>query len=99
MHDPTSLNRQGADTGTQYRSMILYTTNKQKEKIVKFIEKIRKNYDKPIVTEVRPLEKFYLAEGYHKDYYKRNPLQPYCMLVIRPKVGKIKRKFKIETGS
>ena len=95
MHDPTSLNRQDADIGTQYRSMILYTSNRQKEAIDKFIDKIRKNYDKPLVTEVKPLDKFYPAEDYHKDYYKKNPLQPYCMLVIRPKVGKIKKKFNI----
>ena len=95
MHDPTSLNRQDSDVGSQYRSIILYTSNKQKETVDKFIEKIRKNYNKPIVTEVKPLDTFYLSEDYHKDYYKNNPLQPYCILVIRPKVAKIKKEFRL----
>ena len=95
MHDPTSLNRQDSDVGSQYRSIILYTSNKQKETVDKFIEKIRKNYNKPIVTEVKPLDTFYPSEDYHKDYYKNNPLQPYCILVIRPKVAKIKKEFRL----
>jgi peptide-methionine (S)-S-oxide reductase len=94
MHDPTSLNRQDADIGSQYRSIILYTSNKQKETIDKFIDKIRKNYSKPIVTEVKPLDTFYPSEDYHKDYYKNNPLQPYCILVIRPKIKKLEKDFK-----
>jgi len=92
-HDPTSKDRQGADSGSQYRSAIFYNTAEQKQIIDKFIEEEQKNHEKKIVTEVRKLDKFYPAEDYHKDYYKNNPLQPYCMLVIRPKVGKIKKEF------
>lgn len=95
MHDPTSLNKQDADIGSQYRSIILYTSHKQKETIDTFMDKIRKNYNKPIVTEVKPLDTFYPSEDYHKDYYKNNPLQPYCILVIEPKVAKIKKEFKL----
>jgi methionine-S-sulfoxide reductase len=93
MHDPTSLNRQGADSGTQYRSAVFYTTDDQKAKVISFLREIQKNYDKPIVTEVKKLDKFYPAEEYHKDYFNRNRLQPYCAIVIGPKVAKIKREF------
>lgn len=93
MHDPTSLNRQGADTGTQYRSMVLYNTEEQKKIVGEFLEKVQKNYDRPVVTEVRKLDKFYVAEDYHKKYYDRNPNQPYCMMVIRPKVEKVRKEF------
>jgi len=95
MHDPTSLNRQDADVGSQYRSIILYTSGSQKETIEKFIGEIQKNYSNPIVTEVKRLDSFYPSEDYHKDYYKNNPLQPYCIFVIRPKIAKIKREFKV----
>ncbi len=93
MHDPTSLNRQGADVGTQYRSIILYNTNEQKEVIENFIKKMQAKYDKPIVTEVRKLENFYPAEEYHHMYFEKNPNQGYCAFVIRPKVDKIKKEF------
>lgn len=93
MHDPTSLNVQGADLGSEYRSIILYNTEQDKETIGKFIAKIQKNYSKPIVTEVKKLEKFYPAEDYHKNYFKKNPLQPYCLFVTRPKVAKIRKEF------
>ena len=96
MHDPTSLNGQEADIGSQYRSIILYNSDRQKEIIDGFIDGIRKNYDKPIVTEVKPLVAFYPSEDYHKDYYKNNPFQPYCMLVIRPKVARIRKEFKLD---
>ena len=96
MHDPTSKDRQGADSGSQYRSVIFYNTAAQKAVIDSFIREEQKNHDKKIVTEVRKLDKFYPAEDYHKDYYKNNPLQPYCMLVIRPKVGKIKKEFNLD---
>jgi peptide-methionine (S)-S-oxide reductase len=96
MHDPTVLNRQGADVGSQYRSIILYNNAKQKDIIESFIEKIRKNFKNPIVTEVKKLEKFYPAENYHKDYFGKNPLQPYCMFVVRPKVQKIKKEFDLK---
>ncbi len=93
MHDPTSLNGQDSDMGSQYRSIILYTFSKQKETIDNFIGKISKNYNKPIVTEVKPLITFFPSEDYHKNYYKNNPLQPYCMLVIRPKISRIRKEF------
>ena len=93
-HDPSSVNRQGADTGSQYRSIILYTDAKQKKEAETYITRIAGNFKKPIATEVKKLDAFYPSEDYHKDYYKNNPLQPYCMLVIRPKVSKIKKEFK-----
>ena len=92
-HDPTSVNRQGADTGSQYRSIILYTDDKQKKKVEDYIKKIAGNFKKPIATEVKKLDVFYPSEDYHWNYYKNNPLQPYCLLVIRPKVAKIKKEF------
>lgn len=94
MHDPTTHNRQGADVGSQYRSIVLYTIPEQKAAIEKFIKNIQGEFDKPITTEVVRLAKFYPAEEYHGNYYSRNPLQPYCLLVISPKVRKIKEKFK-----
>jgi len=95
MHDPTTLNQQGADFGTQYRSIILYTSPEQKAIIDKAIQKVQKTLPKPIVTEVKKLEKFYPAEGYHKDYYDKNKINPYCTFVIRPKVDKIKKKYNL----
>ena len=91
VHDPTLLNRQGNDIGSQYRSIILYTTEEQNKKINLFIKKLQENSDEPILTEVKKLDKFYPAENYHKNYYKNNPLQPYCMFVIRPKINKLKK--------
>ena len=93
MHDPTSLDRQGADMGPEYRSMILYTSDEQKGVIESSIKDAQRGFSKPIVTEVRKLEKFYPAEDYHKGYYNKNPDQPYCSIVIAPKVEKIKREF------
>ncbi len=95
MHDPTSINQQGADYGSQYRSIILYTEPEQKEVIEDYMKSIKGDYKKPIATEVKKLEAFYPSEDYHKDYYKNNPFQPYCMLVIRPKVDKIKKEFEL----
>lgn len=92
-HDPTTHNRQGADVGSQYRSIILYNSTEQKAIIEKFIKEIQQNFSKPIVTEVKKLDKFYAAENYHKDYYSKNPIQPYCMFVIRPKISKIEKEF------
>jgi peptide-methionine (S)-S-oxide reductase len=94
-HDPTTLNRQGADVGTQYRSAIFYMNDKQKETA----EKIRKDFaptlwDDPIVTEISALKNFYKAEDYHQDYYTSNPNQGYCRVVINPKVAKFREKFK-----
>ncbi|MDE1861129.1 MAG: peptide-methionine (S)-S-oxide reductase MsrA [Candidatus Micrarchaeota archaeon] len=94
-HDPTTPNQDGANFGTEYRSLILYTSAQQKEAINKFIDKIRGDFAKPIVTEVKKLDKFYPAEEDHKDFYKKNPAQPYCIFVIRPKVDKIKKEFKL----
>ncbi|MBI5223867.1 peptide-methionine (S)-S-oxide reductase MsrA [Candidatus Micrarchaeota archaeon] len=93
MHDPTSLNRQGADTGTQYRSVVLYTNNDQKMIIEEFIKKTRKEYDKPIVTQVEKLTEFFPSEEYHQKYYKRNSGQPYCSIVIGSKIQKVKKKY------
>ena len=94
-HDPTSVNQQGADVGSQYRSIILYTDEKDRKVIETYIKGIAGNFKKPIATEVRKLDSFYPSEDYHKDYYKLNPLQPYCMFVIRPKISKIKKEFKV----
>lgn len=94
MHDPTSINKQGADLGSQYRSIILYNSESQKVEIMQFIDKVRENFDKPIVTEIKKLDRFYPAEEYHKEYYKNNRLQPYCVFVIRPKMKKIDKEFK-----
>jgi peptide-methionine (S)-S-oxide reductase len=95
-HDPTTLNRQGADVGTQYRSIILYETETQKEEAEQAIKELerKKAYQKPIVTEVVPLKKFYPAEEYHKKYYERHPNEGYSQAVIAPKVGKVREKFK-----
>jgi len=93
MHNPTLLNKQGGDEGTHYRSIILFTSRKQDSAIKKYIKKIQKDYTLPIVTEVKALDKFWEAEDYHKDYFEKNPHQPYCMMVIAPKVKKVKEKF------
>ena len=94
-HDPTQLDRQGNDIGEQYRSVIFYTTPEQKEKSERLITELieKKAYEKPIVTEVKPLEAFYPAEEYHKDYYKRNSNAPYCEIVIAPKLEKLQKRF------
>ena len=90
-HDPASVNRQGNDVGTQYRSIILYDSDSQKRAITKYMEGIRKVYSKPIVTEVRKLDKFYAAEQFHQRYFERHPNEPYSKHVIAPKVEKVKR--------
>jgi peptide-methionine (S)-S-oxide reductase len=95
VHDPTTKDRQGNDVGTQYASAIFYSSPKQKqiaEEVIKEIE-AEKIYSSPIVTELRPLEKFYLAENYHQNYYLNNPGNPYCAVVISPKVKKFREKF------
>jgi peptide-methionine (S)-S-oxide reductase len=94
-HDPTTLNRQGADIGTQYRSVIFYSNPQQKEAAENFINALNKSsdYGDPIVTEVQPLDTFYPAENYHKDYFAHHPNQPYCLVVINPKLDKVKHKF------
>ncbi|HMG81495.1 MAG TPA: peptide-methionine (S)-S-oxide reductase MsrA [Ferruginibacter sp.] len=94
-HDPTSLNKQGNDTGTQYRSVIFYHNHKQKEIVEDYIKKLNKSgaWKKPIVTSVEPFVKFYPAEAYHQDYYLNNGKQPYCHFVIRPKVEEFEKVF------
>jgi peptide-methionine (S)-S-oxide reductase len=94
-HDPTTLNRQGNDVGTQYRSLILYSTEAQKKAAEEYIKDLEASSPggMPIVTEVKPLEKFYEAEEYHRDYFAKNPDKPYCAFVISPKVRKAKQKF------
>ncbi len=93
MHDPTSLNSQGADFGTQYRSAIYHTTDGQKKAIIAFIKEAQKKYTKSIVTEVKKLDKFYPAEEYHQRYFEKNPYASYCAFVVRPKVDKVKNEF------
>lgn len=94
-HDPTTVNRQGADIGEQYRSVIFYTDEIQKDICLEFIKKINDSskYGKEIVTEVKPLEKFYSAENYHHDYYSKNEQAPYCQIVINPKLEKVQKEF------
>lgn len=89
-HDPTTLNRQGADVGTQYRSVIFYHDEKQKAAAEKSKKEAQKDFNDPIVTEIQPLTKFYEAEDYHKNYYNDNKFQPYCQFVIKPKLKKLK---------
>jgi peptide-methionine (S)-S-oxide reductase len=95
IHDPTTLNRQGADVGTQYRSAIFYHNEQQKQSAAQVIKKIEAAsiWDNPIVTEVVPFDKFYLAEDYHQEYFAHNSFQPYCRAVIAPKVTKFRRQF------
>jgi peptide-methionine (S)-S-oxide reductase len=95
IHDPTSLNRQGADVGTQYRSAIFYHSHEQKETAEKLIDELNKEgiWEKPIVTSVEPLKEFYRAETYHEDYYKKHPKEPYCQVVIAPKIAKLQHRF------
>jgi peptide-methionine (S)-S-oxide reductase len=93
-HDPTTLNRQGADSGTQYRSIILYRNPAEKAAAEKSKAQAQKNFSSLIVTEIVPLTKFYKAEDYHQDYYRENGNQPYCRAVIRPKVEKFEKKLK-----
>ncbi|MBK9138361.1 MAG: peptide-methionine (S)-S-oxide reductase MsrA [Verrucomicrobia bacterium] len=92
-HDPTTLNRQGADVGPQYRSIILYTTEAQRDAAEKSKAAAQKRFSRPIVTEIVPLRKFYEAELYHQDYFRNNPNQGYCAVVIAPKVEKMKKKL------
>ena len=89
-HDPTTLNRQGADTGTQYRSVILYHNEEQKRLAEQSKQKAAAKFSDPIVTEIAPLEKFYAAEENHQDYFRKNPNAPYCWVVIKPKLQKLK---------
>ena len=96
VHDPTSLNRQGNDVGTQYRSVIFYHNDEQKRLAEKYKTELDRSgaYDKPIVTQIAPMEKFYPAENYHYDYYEYNKdKNPYCAVVVRPKLEKFRKVF------
>jgi peptide-methionine (S)-S-oxide reductase len=94
-HDPTQLNRQGNDVGTQYRSVIFFHNEEQKQKAEAYKKKLNeeKAWDKPVVTEISPFTKFYVAEDYHQNYYNDNKAQPYCQFVVKPKVEKFKKVF------
>ncbi|MBA4166965.1 MAG: peptide-methionine (S)-S-oxide reductase MsrA [Chitinophagaceae bacterium] len=95
-HDPTTLNRQGNDVGTQYRSVVFYHNDQQKQKAEAYKAELDKSkiFDKPVVTEISPYAKLYTAENYHQDYYNQNGAQPYCYYVIRPKLEKFRKVFK-----
>jgi methionine-S-sulfoxide reductase len=93
VHDPTTLNRQGADVGEQYRSIILWTKPKQEQIIKVFMDKLRDKYPAGMVTEVKKLEQFHPAENYHRNYYLNNKNQPYCRLIIEPKIKKVEKEF------
>jgi peptide-methionine (S)-S-oxide reductase len=95
IHDPTTLNRQGNDVGTQYRSAIFYHDEEQKAAAEQSIREITEAriWSRPIVTEIVPLTDFYAAEAYHQDYFKNNPYQPYCQVVVAPKVAKFRKQY------
>ncbi len=95
VHDPTTLNRQGNDVGSSYRSAIFYHSDEQKQTAEEIIEEVTEAeiYDKPIVTEVTKFDKFYPAEDYHQEYFANNPSQPYCAAVVAPKVAKFRKQF------
>lgn len=94
-HDPTTLNKQGNDIGPQYRSIIFYSNNNEKEKALSYMRQLQdKNIYNHIVTELQPLVKFYSAEQYHQDYFQFNSTQPYCAIIIEPKIKKLKKELK-----
>ena len=95
IHDPTTLNRQGPDEGTQYRSVVFYHSPEQQQAVMDTIAELKANgvWERPIVTEVAPLTAFYPAEAYHQDYFNRNPNQPYCAAVVAPKVSKFRKAY------
>ena len=95
VHDPTTLNRQGNDFGEQYRSIILYNNDEQKDAAERFVRDLNTNgeFKRPVVTEIKPLTAFYEAEDYHQGYYENNSRQPYCRLIITPKLDTFRQKF------
>ena len=93
IHDPTTVNRQGADIGTQYRSVILYEDELARDRAIVARDRAQEKYNNDIVTIIEPLDKFYLAEDYHQDYYRLNMSQGYCMAVISPKVSKLMENY------
>ena len=94
IHDPTTLNRQGNDTGTQYRSAMFYADNQQKSLFESALQRAGQQWDDKIVTEINPLDTFYPAEDYHQDYFNNNPGNGYCSIVIEPKITKARAKYK-----
>lgn len=94
IHDPTTLNRQGNDVGTQYRSAMFYKDDEQKAVFEAALERAKRHWDDPIVTEIKPLDEFYLAEDYHQDYFHKNPGNGYCSIVIEPKIVKARAAYK-----
>jgi peptide-methionine (S)-S-oxide reductase len=101
IHDPTTLNRQGNDIGTQYRSAIYYHSPEQKAIAEQKIAEATNNWEKRVVTEVTPIDTFYPAEDYHQEYFANNPYQPYCLAVVAPKVAKARKSFyqKLKAGA
>ena len=101
IHDPTTLNRQGGDVGSQYRSAVFYSDEAQKREAEGIIRELtdEKAFRNPIVTEVAPLEAFYPAEDYHREYYKRNASKPYCQAVIAPKLAKFRSHWKAKLNT
>ena len=93
IHDPTTLNRQGHDTGTQYRSAIYYSTPQQRAVAQALLQELAPLYDQPLVTELQPLDNYWPAEDYHQDFFARNPTQGYCLAVAAPKVAKFRHTF------
>ncbi|WP_019141770.1 peptide-methionine (S)-S-oxide reductase MsrA [Noviherbaspirillum massiliense] len=93
IHDPTTLNRQGNDVGTQYRSVIFYQTPEQQETAKHVIAEMANVWDAPIVTELKPLQEYYKAEDYHQNYFRQHPLQGYCAFIVAPKVAKFRKMF------
>ena len=95
IHDPTTLNRQGADVGTQYRSAVFYHNDEQKQIAEEAIQELeaKKIWDNPIVTTLEKMDAFYIAEDYHQEYFVNNPRQPYCAAVVAPKVAKFRKKY------
>jgi len=98
IHNPITMNQQGADVGTQYRSAIFYHDDEQKNLAEKSKEDVQKLYDDKIVTEILPFDKFYVAENYHQDYYNKNKFYPYCQVVIDPKIKKLQEILKHKSG-
>ena len=100
VHDPTTLNRQGNDLGTQYRSVIFYHSEEQKKAALKSKAEFDADdtWENPIVTEITPFDKFYRAEDYHQNYYRNNPNEGYCRYIIKPKLDKVERVFKLKLG-
>lgn len=92
-HDPTQLNRQGPDVGTQYRSIVLYHDDEQRRLATAYVDALDDEYDDDVVTDIEPLETFYAAEEYHQDYFEKNPSDAYCQMHARPKVEKVRERF------